>query len=472
MKKNIDQKKTPIIETIIQYIQKNPLRFHTPGHKGGKGALAFLKDFWGENVWLSDLTELKDTDNLHHPQGSILVAQELAAEVFGAEKTYFLVGGASAGIRASMLALAHSGEKVLIPRNFHRSVWDSLVLTGAEPFYLNVERDPKWGLILGLDPQKVESALVDNPQIKLGYFVYPTYEGLASPLKEIITTFHAHGLKVVVDEAHGAHFAFHSAFPPSALSLGADVVVQGSHKTIGALTQGAMLHLNDLGLAAEIKEALGMLETSSPSFLILASLDAARRKIFCEGQFLFDRLFAKLSSLRYFLNKVDGVEIVGEEILRYPSVKYFDPTKLILSFNGLSGNTLAEELRRYGLEVELAEQRYVLMLFSFADAELNVDDFLQPFRLLSFLPSQNNCFPILMPTLPEMAFSPRDAYFAPKELVPLAKAKGRICGELMIPYPPGIPLICPGEIFSTDIIEYLEVRGIKSRAEPVKVLKI
>jgi arginine decarboxylase len=464
----LDQGKIPIMEAIRRYLAEDPVRMHMPGHKGGRGAAQVLLDLLGEAPFQADLTEVPGLDDLHQAKGPIGQAQKLAAEAFGAAETFFLVNGASAGIHGALLALAAPGDKVFLPRHMHRSVFTALVLTGVEPVYLLPFYHRELAMPLAV-PQDDWAACWDrHSRGKIAFFVSPTYEGVASLDRKLIQQARAKGLITVVDEAHGPHFSFHPLLPSSALRCGADLVIHGSHKLLSAFTQAAMLHLNR-GLDREkIREALRLLQTTSPSYLLLLSLDVARFQMAGQGEILLDELLEIAGQARREINRIKGFRCWGRELLSEAGVTGLDQTKLIIDGLelGFDGFSLAASLRRdYRVQVEMAAPYYILALLSIGDKRDKVDHLIRALRDLSgrketfagkeFLPfDQLKAF---VPTrLPELVVSPRESFFRPKRSLPLEEAVGAICGELLVPYPPGIPFLCPGERISEEMVERLQ----------------
>jgi len=452
----MNQYDLPLVQAMRTYVTADPVRLHMPGHSGGRSAPLSLQSLWGKAIWQYDLTELPQTDDLYQPAGPIALAQALAAGAFGAQRTFFLVGGASAGIVASMLAVAASGTRVIIPRNFHRSLWSGLVLSGAEPLYVYPQYWDEQGLNLGVSLAEYRRVLTQNQNAKMIVVVRPTYEGLSGDLSALVSLAHELGSLVVVDEAHGAHFGFADGYPQSASQLGADVAVQGSHKTIGALTQGAMLHLNNLSLEPELVSALPLVQSSSPSFLILASLDAARSQMAVRGKRLLSIIRETASGLAEALAAVEGFRVLNDELINCDLVESLDPVKLILDprGRGYTGTRLFQILGQQGYQAEYATEEYLLFWLTAGASRKRLKEMV---NFLHGLPPQNKAYQtsFLPPPRPEIALMPREAHFAPKRAVSLKKAEGLVCAELIVPYPPGIPVLCPGEILTTEMVEYL-----------------
>lgn len=447
----LSQEKTPLMDAIQAYLEQEPCRLHMPGHKGQ-----------GEMPYPADLTEIPGLDDLHQPAGVIKEAQQLAAEAFGARETFFLVNGATAGILAAFLALVQPGDKVILPRHAHKSVFNALVLSGALPLWVPPVYHPVLKIPLGVSRKQWEQAWEKHPGSKLLFLVHPTYEGITSIDEELIRQAKARGFKIIVDEAHGSHFPFHPGLPPPALSLGADVVIHGSHKTVGSLTQSGMLHLGPSLEPGMFQGALSLVQSTSPSYLLMASLDEARRDMVLEGRAKLDRVLGATARLRDEIKGVKGICFWHEELYTYNEVKGLDPTKIIIDGRqlGLTGYELAECLREsYGIQVEMAAGTHLLALFSFEDSWVQGKRLLDALKEISRsggtgkpLPETfgSNCLPA-----PQVVVSPRDSWFAPKRQLPLEEAAGAVAGQLLVPYPPGIPLLCPGELITHQLVDLL-----------------
>lgn len=455
----LSQQRAPLVEAIRSYLGEDICRLHMPGHKG-REEMPFLSA-------MADLTEVHGLDDLHRPEGAIKEAQELAAAAFGARETFFLVNGASAGIIAAFLALAKPGDKVILPRHVHKSVFNALVLSGAFPVYVSPTYHPVLNIPVGVSLEAWEEAWKTHPDSKLMFLVHPTYEGITSVDGDLIKKAKERGLKIIVDEAHGGHFPFHPSLPPSALALGADVVIHGSHKTTGSLTQSGMLHLGTSLQPELFQAALSLVQSTSPSYLLMASLDSARRKMVLEGEQKLAETLKLTGKVRDEIKAVKGICLWHEELYTYSEVKGLDPTKIIIDGLelGLTGYQLAGILREsHGVQVEMASNTHLLALFSFADGWEQGDKLVQSLVAISKSCGNRKPLPIApagvgLPS-PQVVVSPRDSWFAPKKTVPLEKAAGAVCGQLLVPYPPGIPLLCPGELITNQLVDLLlSLRG-------------
>jgi len=452
-----------LLQAIEAYLKENPARFHMPGHKGKVRAGSPLHRLLGELPFRADLTEVPGLDDLHDPKEAIRESEKLAAEVYGARETFFLVNGATAGIVASFLALLKPGDKVILPRHVHKSVFNALVLSDAVPVYVAPTYHPVLGIPLGVPVDRWEEAWDKHPEAKMVFFVHPTYEGIVSVDQGLVARAKARGFRVVVDEAHGGHFPFHSKLPQSTLAWGADVVIQGSHKTMGSFTQSGMLHLGSDLPREPFQEALRLIQSTSPSYLLLASLEGALYEMACRGQQDWEEAIEAAGRAHQEINAVKGFRSWQEELFSYNEVIGLDPTKIIIDGLklGLTGYALAKLLRKeYTIQVEMAGQSHILVLFGFRDSWDEGKRLVDALKQIShsghgqgeasFLPGFAE--EIL---IPEMVVTPRDSWFAAKKQVRLEEAENAVCGELVVPYPPGIPLLCPGELITAPMIRLL-----------------
>lgn len=482
------QAASPLVQALVDYTGVRRIPFHTPGHKQGRGLWGPWRDLLRTSVAELDLTELPGLDDLHQPEGAIKTAQELAAACFGAEATYFLVNGATAGVQAMLLAANQPGDAVLVPRNCHQSVYAGLVLSGAIPVYIRSAVHPRLLFPLGPNPDELKDRLRQTAPRSI-IWVYPTYHGIVSDLKQVIDLVAGSPgpdpaaavpddvrpllspAAVLVDEAHGPHFCFHQAFPATAMELGADVSVQGTHKLLGAMTQSALLHWRQGKIErAALERALRLLQSTSPSYILMASLDAARRHMEEEGSELLERTLQLADWVRAEINAIPGMYCPGAELVQLPGVSSYDPTKLVISGLdlGLTGFELGVRLAQQGIVVELAEWGAVLALLTIADSMESVRALVEALRVISrsdrprFRPQP----PLLdgLELVPPMVLTPREAYFRSSRAVRLEASCGQVAAEMVAPYPPGIPLLYPGERIIREtvaVIQGLTKQGVR-----------
>lgn len=462
LSQQLNQQVMPIVEALGHY-QGVQAPFYTPGHKRGQGIPATLRDRWGAAAFAYDLPELPGLDNLLDPQGVIQVAQTLAAEAFGAEQTWFLANGSTAGLLAAILTVCAAGEKIILPRNVHRSVISGLILAGAMPIFVQPEYDADWDLVQGVDPVTIALALNQHPDAKAVLVVSPTYHGVCSDLQMIAHLTHQANLPLLVDEAHGAHFAFHPELPPSALNCGADLVVQSTHKTLSALTQAAMMHVQGDRLDRQrLSQSLALVQSTSPNYLLLASLDAARQQMALQGDELMAQTLDLASQARANLTQLEPIAVLQPEAAGDPGFAHLDRTRLTVRVDqvGITGFEADERLLQdFAVLAELPALRHLTFIISLGNTASDIDRLGQGLAALRHL----NLKPMppfqprwLLPTLLSPVMVPREAFFAAHRTVPIAQAVGHICAELICPYPPGIPLLMPGEEVTLGAIEALQ----------------
>lgn len=457
----MNQNQTPILEAIEAFTEKNPAYFNIPGHRMERGISTRWTDRVGKEIFSYDLTEASGLDDLHHPQGAILKAQQLAAEVFGARKSFFLVNGTTCGNEAMVLSCAGEGEKLLVPRNVHKSVMMGMILSGARPVYVMPEYSDNRGIWGSLKPETVYRAFEKEPDIRGLLLVSPTYYGVCSDLKALAQICHTHGAMLLVDEAHGAHLYFSDKLPKGALQLGADLCAQSIHKVTGSLTQSSMLHIGStLADEGRVRANLQLVQSTSPSYLLMASLDAARYELALHGSEMINRAADLAERARAAIRKLKGISCIeqGEEKEIFSEL---DITRLTFSAKelGISGFELQELLfERFGVSTELADYENVLAVLTYANTNEDIDRLV---KALSVIAEEGDtgrtCIrPLPLPGIPPMELTPREAYFRTKRSVPWKDAVGKIAAEMLCPYPPGIPLIYPGEIVTQQIWDYME----------------
>jgi arginine decarboxylase len=468
----MDKHSAPLFERLIEHAGKLNTSLHVPGHKSGQGIDKAARPYY-ESVLRLDLTEISGLDDLHHPEEAILEAQRLAADCFGAEETFFLINGSTVGNLAMILSVCRRGDLLLVQRDAHKSVIHGLMLAGARAVFVNPEVDPLTGLTLGLRQHAVEEALEQYPEAKGLLVTRPSYYGMALPLQAIAQMLHDQGKPLLVDEAHGAHFGLHPALPTSALSCGADVVVQSTHKLLTAMTMGAMLHVQgDLVDRKELKRYLTMLQSSSPSYPLMASLDLSRRQIHTEGSELLEKGIAVVEKF------TQGMKLLTDFALLVPTnmtmsvadeqISFKDPFKVTIKEvrNRLSGFELKDALEAHGCFVELADPQAVLLVFSLASTE---QDVLQVLQALETISEANKVVAedkgadtlrgfssTVMPGLSKpVSFDDSVYHQKGAILVALDEAVGMVSADMVVPYPPGIPVLCPGERISAEVSRYL-----------------
>jgi len=456
-----EQQEIPIYAALLKHLAGGYAHLHVPAHRQGH-ALPFLWKQLGQEIFKMDLTELPGLDNLHQPGGAIARAQALAAELYGAERTFFLVNGTTAGLQALLMALCRPGEKLVVPRDSHRSVLAGLVLSGADPVYIMPSMIAEFGIPGGTKAESTAHVLERNDTVRGVLAVYPNYYGVSAGLEDLARLVHQAGKPLVIDEAHGAHFPFHPRLPKGALACGADAAVQSMHKMGGSLTQSSLLHLRgdrlNTGLVAS---ALALLQTSSPSYLLLLSLDLARHQMAVGGRNLLDRSMEMAYEVREALSQIPGLRVLTEQHLS--AGHSLDPTRITISGAGLglTGYRLAGLLaEKHGVQVEMADFYNVVAVISigttFDDCRRFIRGLKEIARIFTRFRKRLPAFPEPLP-LPAKRMTPRQAWFSDSREVPLACCTGLISAEWVAAHPPGIPVICPGEEFTPEIVEYLQL---------------
>jgi arginine decarboxylase len=483
----LNQDETPLFDALMEYVNRETVPFHVPGHKKGVGIDEEYKNFIGENPFKIDVTVFKLVDSLHHPTGPIKKAQELAADAYGSDAAFFSIHGTSGAIQAMIMSVVNSGEKIIVPRNVHKSVTAGIILSGAVPVYMQPELDKKVGIAHGVTPETVEETLIKHPDARAVLVINPTYYGVATDIRKIADIVHSYNIPLIVDEAHGPHLGFNDRLPVSAISSGADICAQSTHKIIGALTQCSLLQVHSKFVDTHrVQQILNLLQTTSPSYILMASLDCARRQIALHGKELLDKTIELANYARNEINKIPGFYCFGNEILGQPGVYALDPTKITVTCRdlGITGYDLDMILsNKYHIQVELSDLYNVLAVGSFGDTKESIDKLLEALREISVeYNNKQNKKPdfIDIPSIPEQILIPREAFNSVKSSVPLKDSIGMISGEFLLAYPPGIPVLCPGEKVSSEIIQYVQklkdaglyVQGTEDpKVENIKVVK-
>ncbi len=458
-----EQRVTPLFEAIIDYAKGKKISFHTPGHKHGVSIPQEFRNFVGEKIFDCDLTLLEEVDSWHDPQGVIKEAQKLAAQAYGADYAYFLVNGSSGGNHAMILTVCDPGEKIIIPRNAHRSVLAGIVLSGTIPVYVMPERDDSKNMLLNVTPEAIARTIAEHPDAKAVLVTHPTYEGIGTNLSAIAQLVHDAGMYFLVDEAHGPHLNFHPDLPITAMECGADICIQSTHKIISSLTQTSMLLARRTVDVLKLKRILGLLVTTSPSYVLLASLDLARMQMATRGRELLSVAMMLAEDARHKISAIPGLMCFGKEILSQPGAYQLDVTKLCVHVNGLgfTGYQVARRLNeKFKIQVEYSDLDKILLIVSIGNTERDIRRLLTALEAISRSAKQEKIaieFHLRFPDeFPKVVMSPREAVFSPTKKVSLGEAVNKISAEVFSPYPPGIPLLNPGERISAEILEYLQ----------------
>ncbi len=456
--KPLTQCDTPIHRALEEQRLNRLAHFDVPGHKGGRGNKE-LRQFLGEDTMRLDMNSMKPLDNLCHPISVIRDAQALAAQAFGADESFFIVNGATAAVQAMIMSCTEDGDKIIMPRNVHRSAINALVINGALPVYVNPGVNQRLGIPLGMSVADVERAMKENPDAKAILVNNPTYYGICSDLRSIVKLAHEHGMLVLVDEAHGTHFYFGDHLPVSAMAAGADMTAVSMHKTGGSLTQSAILLTRNTVNADYVRQVINLTQTTSGSYLLLSSLDIARKNMSLNGKVLVNKSIEFASYAREEINKLGGYYAFGKELINGDSIYDFDVSKLSIHTRdiGLAGIEVYDLLRDdYGIQIEFGDIGNILAIISGGDRNLEIE------RLISALSEVKRLHESEAAGLfdheyinPKIVMGPSKAFFSEKESLPIEKTEGKICSEFVMCYPPGIPILAPGEMITPDIIRYI-----------------
>ncbi len=483
---DMDQRTTPLLTALRNHADSNPVPFHIPGHKKGVGMDPEFSEFIGRNALSIDLINIAPLDDLHQPTAVIAEAQRLAAETFKADQTFFFVQGTSGAIMTMIMSTCSEGDKIIVPRNIHKSVMSAIIFAGIKPIFLSPVRDTNLGIDHGITTRSVKKALEAHPDAKAVLVINPTYYGVCADLKEIVDLVHSHDRTVLVDEAHGALLPFHDDLPISAMEAGADMAATSIHKLGGSLTQSSVLNIQGSRINPKrVQTIMSMLTTTSTSYILLASLDAARRNLAINGQAMADRAIRLAQHARRSINEIPGLYSFGEEILGTEATFDFDPMKvnILVRHLGITGYDAENWLREhYNIEVELSDMYNILCFITPGDTEESVNLLVEALRHMSELNyniKTANELIVTVPGIPQLSLTPRDAFYGDTEVVPFKESAGRIIAEFIYVYPPGIPILLPGEVISQENIDYitehvevgLPVKGPEDRTvQQVKVI--
>ena len=469
----MNQSQTPLLDAITDFIETKPAYFRIPGHRLNQGICTRWTDKVGTDIFAYDVTETPFTDDLHSPEGAISEAQELLRALYEADRSFFLVNGSTCGNEAMIISAAFEGEKIMIARNAHKSAMMGLVISGAEPVYVMPEVLDDWGIQGGITAEDVRACFAKSPDCKALFMVSPSYYGVCSDLEEIAKVCHEYGALLLVDEAHGGHVYFHDALPMGALQAGADLCVQSMHKVTGALTQSSVLHIKSHGVNDEalsrVAQNLHLVQSTSPNYLLMTSLDCARYELAARGTEMMEKALKLAKSTRERINKIPGFRCMDSEKLSKEAVnagiKAIDGTRLVISAKelGITGFALDELLfQKYAVNVELADYENVLAIVTYANEQEDMDRLVASCEAVSRESSLQQTIKISdgkmppFPALPEQVMTPRRAYFSKSKTIRWKEAVGKISGQMIAPYPPGIPVIYPGERITREVWEYIE----------------
>ncbi len=452
------QKSAPVYEALERFRRQRVVPFDVPGHKRGRGNPELVK-LLGEQCVSLDVNSMKPLDNLCHPVSVIYEAEQLAADAFGAAHAYFMVGGTTSAVQSMILSACKAGDKIIMPRNVHRSAINALVLCGAEPVYVNPDVDNHIGIALGMETDLVKKAMDENPDAVAVLINNPTYYGICSDLRSIVRLAHEHNMLVLVDEAHGTHLYFHENLPVSAMEAGADMAAISMHKSGGSLTQSSLLLLNDTVNTRYVEQIINLTQTTSASYLLLSSLDISRRNLALRGRESFEKVSSMAEYARSEINSIGGYYAYGKDIVNGSSIFDYDVTKLSVYTRdmGLTGIEVYDLLRdEYDIQIEFGDIGNILAYISIGDRIQDIE------RLVGALEDIKRLYSRPVSRLhnaeyiaPIVAATPQKAFYSDKQLIPIRESAGKICGEFVMCYPPGIPILAPGEQITEEIIDYI-----------------
>ena len=454
-----EQDRAPLHQALVEYRQNRIVPFDVPGHKQGRGTPE-LTEFLGRACLSVDVNSMKPLDNLSHPTSVIRDAEALAADAFGAERAFFMIGGTTSAVQAMIMSVCKSGDSIIIPRNVHKSAINALVLRGVNPVYVDPGIHSSLGISLGMDPENVAAAVRDNPSAKAVFINNPTYYGICPDLAKIVEIAHAAGMTALVDEAHGAHFGFGDDMPVSAMTAGADMSAISVHKTGGSLTQSSILVMRDGRISADyVRTIINLTQTTSASYLLLCSLDIARRTLATRGRAIFRGVRELADYARSEVNNIGGYYAFSREIINGRDIADFDATKLSIHTLkiGLAGVEVYDLLRDdYGIQAEFGDMGNMLAIISVGDTRYNIERLASALSEIKRLHGREGIALWDHEYIaPIVKLSPSEAFYAEREPIPLAECEGRVSSEFVMCYPPGIPILAPGELATREALDYI-----------------
>jgi arginine decarboxylase len=463
--KHLRHSNAPLLASALAFIERKQAPFYSPGHKGGRTLDPVLR----KNLAALDLNNLPDTDTLHCPTGAIMEAEKLLADAYGVDRTSMLVGGSTSGNIGMLLATVGPGDEILLQRNAHKSVIAGIVHSGAVPVWLTPAYDADFGIALGVSEKAVEEGFAAHPKAKAVHVLNPTYFGTTPDIAALARVCARHGKLLLVDEAHGPHFHFCDELPRAAEDVGADAVVQSTHKILSALSQAAVLHTRDAAIdILRVRKVLQLIQTTSPNFAIMASIDTARRQMVLEGETLLRRTLELARHARAELARIPGLDVLGRAHTQGAASGFFnlDETKIVLRVDGLrkTGYEVQRELNaNHGVQPELGGSNHVLFIMTIGNTAEDVARLVAGMRDVassrgaSVRPPGGASLGHVGATsaLPPVAITPREAFYAASEACEFLRSEGRICAEVVTPYPPGIPVLMPGECVTREVLQGL-----------------
>ncbi|WP_042275292.1 aminotransferase class I/II-fold pyridoxal phosphate-dependent enzyme [[Clostridium] dakarense] len=459
--KDLESEEIPLLYNLKKYSMKDISCFDVPGHVKNQG-VKILNNYFGEDLMSMDINSSPRMDNVANPKSIIKESQELLAKAYKSDKAFFITNGTTGAIQIMILSTINPGDKVLLPRNIHKSVINALILSGGEPVFIDPEFSSELGISLNVDANKIKKALDEVNDIKAVFLLNPTYYGACCDLEEIIKVCKEKNILVLIDEAHGAHFPFNEELPTSAMELGAHMSAVSMHKSGGALTQASILLINKDIDGDKIQQTINMLQSTSASYLLMASIDGARHNLVKNGQ---SQLLNAIKLARYAksrLNKINNIKVLSKELLKNKGVDYIDETKLCINVSNLSltGYEVYDLLYKgFDIQVELGDINNVLALISLGTTKEDVDKLINSIEIIALISSKN----VSKGTVkikqinPIIRLNPREAFYSKKESINIEDCVNRISGESIMAYPPGIPVVAPGELITKEIIDYIKL---------------
>lgn len=449
----------PLYDALVHYgLHQQVTPFDVPGHKMGKGIAKRFIDDVGDAIFKLDVNSMKELDSLSNPIGVIKEAEELAADLFGADHAFFLVNGSTAGVQNMILATCKDSDKIIMPRNMHKSAYNGLILSGAKPVYIDPIIHEDSGISMGVTTEAVKETILKHPDAKALLLLHPNYFGYTSNLEEIITFAHEKNMIVLVDQSHGSHFSLHEAFPKSSIAMGADLATISMHKTGGSLTQSSiLLHNNGLVPYSKLRSTINLSQTSSASYLLLASLDIARQHLALNKETLFNEMTLLATYAKESINQIEGFSVLNSRILDGDGIYGHDNTKLTVDVSayGMSGFKVYDLFKEhFNIQLELGETHVVLAIISLGDTKESINTLIDAFRTFSTMYPLKPKAQIkkIELTTPEVIYTPRQAFFKDSTLMELSQTESMIAADSIMIYPPGIPLVVPGELITKETI--------------------
>ena len=457
--KELDQNQAPIYEAMVKLRKKRIVPFDVPGHKRGRGNPE-LVELLGEKCVGIDVNSMKPLDNLGHPISIIRDAEELAADAFGASHAFLMIGGTTSSVQTMILSTCKAGDKIILPRNVHKSAINALVLCGAIPIYIEMSVNPKIGIALGLENDRVAKAIKDHSDAKAILINNPTYYGICSDLRGLTKMAHEAGMMVLVDEAHGAHLHFTDKLPISAMNAGADMAAVSMHKSGGSLTQSSLLLIGEQMNPEYVRQIINLTQSTSASYLLMASLDISRRNLALRGKESFEKVIELSEYARREINAIGGYYAYSKELIDGVSVCDFDVTKLSVYTQGigLTGIEVYDLLRdEYDIQIEFGDIGNILAYISIGDRIQDIERLVGALADIKRLYSRDGKDLIAGEYIqPELVLSPQEAFYSERKSLSLDESVGQVCGEFVMCYPPGIPILAPGERITREIVDYIQ----------------